>query len=299
MTRQRKAFTLLETILAVALSALLVGLVAAGMRMYTHVVADRRTDVTNAQVARVVLQRISTDIRAVYQPAEEEEPASSSLDDGTEGTEDGTDTGTADTSSTETDTTVDLTNSTAQPDPGLYGNGIELQIDVLGSFAQPIRYDSLISSGIDPLSANLLSDPKVVTYYTRTADDAELAGTPLESVEQSSSDSRKSILVRRVQSRSAAMFESTYGSATVGGTGEQLLSDQVSSIQFQYHDGYDWTDTWDSSTMGLPIMVKVTVAITDVASAEESSTTVITDDNLYEVIVRIPAAEIPEDTTGL
>ena len=296
MTRQRKAFTLLETILAVALSALLVGLVAAGMRMYTHVVADRRTDVTNAQVARVILQRIATDIRAAYQAAEEEEPASSSLDDGTEGTEDG-----AATTDTSTDTTADLTNATVQAVPGLYGNSAELQIDVLGSFAQPIRYDSLISSGVDALSANLLSDPKVVTYYVRTADDAELVGTPLEAVEQSSSSSRKSILVRRVQSRSAALFESAYGSsATVGGGGEQLLSDQVISIQFEYHDGYGWTDIWDSSTMGgLPIMVRVTAAVTDAASAEESSTTAISDENLYQVTVRIPAAEIPQDTTGL
>lgn len=299
MTRQRNAFTLLETILAVALSALLVGLVAAGMRMYTNVVADRRADVTNAQVARVILQRIAADIRSAYQAPEEEEPATTSLDDGTEGTDDGTGTGTDDTSTTETDPTVDLTNTTAQTVPGLYGNTIELQIDVLGSFAQPIRYDSLIASGIDPLSANLLSDPKVVTYYVRSADDAELAGTPLEPVEQSSSDSRKMVLVRRVQSRSAALFESTYGTAAVGGSGEQLLSDQVVSIEFAYHDGYDWTDSWDSSTMGLPIMVSVTLAVTDVASAEESSTTAISDDDLYQVIVRIPAAEIPEDTTGI
>ena len=50
---------------------------------------------------------------------------------------------------------------------------------------------------------------------------------------------------------------------------------------------------------GLPIMVRVTAAVTDAASAEESSTTAISDENLYQVTVRIPAAEIPQDTTGL
>ena len=38
----KPGFTLLEMILAVALSALLMGLIAAGMRIYTQVVADRR-----------------------------------------------------------------------------------------------------------------------------------------------------------------------------------------------------------------------------------------------------------------
>lgn len=72
------------------------------------------------------------------------------------------------------------------------------------------------------------------------------------------------------------------------------------SIQFQYHDGYDWTDTWDSATSGLPIAVKITLTIAD-ATDESFDAIELNSDNTFEMTVRIPTAEAvsAEDTTGL
>jgi len=308
--RRRSGFTLLETILAVGLSALLIALIAAGMRIYTNIVQDGRADVVNARVARTILQRIASDLRSAYTVTEEEDSSSSlgadplAADGGlgaiggtaTAGT--GTDTGAADVSADATaiDTTVDLTGSTVQQTPGVYGNQFELQVDVLGRFSEPVRYDMITSMGGDPLASNLLSEPKVITYYVRAATSAELAGTPLESTESNSRESM-SILARRIQSRAVAVNSAGLGMADTQ-TGEQMLSDQVVAIQFQYHDGYDWTDTWDTSTAGLPIAVKITLTIAD--AADESYDTVeMNSDNTFEMTVRIPTAEAvsTEDTS--
>lgn len=298
---RRAGFTLLETILAVALSALLIAAIAAGMRVYTSVVADRRADVVNAQVARVILQRIATDLRGAYMMPEEDSGGSAALGGGTDDLAAdgglGTETDSSATTDEAFDATLDLTGSTVQVEPGLYGNATELQVDVLGQFAKPIRYDMLTDAGLDPLAANLLSEPKVITYYSRSADDNELVGTPLESIVLSESG-RKTILSRRVQTRAQAVFDTA--SVGIGNmqAGEQLLSDQVISIEFAYHDGYDWLDSWDSSLMGgLPIAVNITLTIVDETATDNSDNTTLTQDNVFQQTVRIPAAELPTDDT--
>lgn len=285
---RRSGFTLLETILAVALSVLLIGLIGAGMRMYTNTVASRRADVVNAQVARVILQYIAQDLGRSYTVVVEEEQAASSGGDDL-AADDGVDT----ELDTAVDLTADLTGATAQEVPGIYGNQYELQVDVLGQFVKPIRYDMLTANTTDIVSTSLLSDPKVVTYYSRTADDSELAGTPLETV--GTSTGTKMILARRMQSRAVAMNSMSSGLGDLQ-SGEQLLSDQVVSIQFRYHDGYDWTDSWDSDLMaGLPLAVEITLTIMDQNETDDLSSVEVSPDNTFQMIVRIPTAEVPED----
>ena len=175
--RRRHGFTLLETILAVGLAALLLGLLGAGMRIYTRTVSQRRADVVNAQIARVVLNQIARDLRAAYVGAEDSSPAPTNvdLDDTTESDDTGTDT--TDTTDEEvSDATADLEGTNVQPTPGLYGNQSQLQIDVLGRFAEPAKFDTLTAAGVDPQAGNLLSDPKVVTYFLRPIDSSELSG---------------------------------------------------------------------------------------------------------------------------
>lgn len=289
-------FTLLETILALALSVILVGLIGSGLQIYSRVVSDRRADVVNAQVARVILQRIASDLQATYSRADEGDgqtiaaSGSDPLDDGTEG---GTDLGSEDDL---LDATADLTSSTAQANPGIYGNQAELQADILGQFAKPLKYDMLTAAGVDAMSANLLSEPKIVTYYLREADDSELVGTPLQSVTGASQ--RRLVLVRRVQSRAQAVFDSaaaTAGGGMTAALGEQLLSDQVASIQFSYHDGYDWLDTWDSSLLGMPLAVNITITVVSETSTESVDMNTLTTDNVFQRTVRIPTAELPAE----
>lgn len=302
--KRRAGFTLLETILAVSLAALLITIIAAGMRIYTRTVSDKRNDVVNARVARIILHRIANDLRSSYTVSAEEEDSGASLggdplaaDGGLGDLAGATDAAATDPGADTSTATVDLTGSTVQQTPGIYGNQFELQVDVFGRFAEPVRYDMVSSMGADPLTSNLLSEPKVVTYYTRAATSSELSGTLLESNESNASETM-SILARRVQTRAIAINSATLGAVDTL-SGEQMLSDQVVSIQFEYHDGVDWTAEWDTETMGgLPIAVRITVTVAD-ASDESFDNVVMDSTNTFEMIVRIPTTEAPaaDDTT--
>lgn len=298
LSRRSAGFTLLETILAIALSALLMAVLAGGMRIYTRLVSDRRADVVNAQLARVVMQQMRRDIQSTFYEEPSEDDGGGGTDLGgseLDGSDEGGDAGVA----TETiDTTVDLTGNAVQPTPGIYGNATELQIDMLGRFAMPLRFDSLTAAGVDPMSANLLSDPKVITYYLREIDPSELAGTPLENFGTSQAEGRQMVLIRRVQSRAQAIYTASAGLGSDLAAGEQLMTNQVVNMQFAYHDGYDWVDTWDSSLAGLPIAVNITLTIVDETATDTALDDALTTDNVFQMTVRLPTAELPEDETA-
>ena len=289
---RKSGFTLLEVILAVGLSALLMALIAAGMRIYTQTVARRRADVVNAQVARAILQQISQDLKASYTSADSEASTDIAPEDETGTDETGTDTTTEDAGAT--DTTADLTNSTVQPSPGLFGNQSELQVDVQGRFTEPVRFDTLVAASVDAQAANLLSDPKVITYFLRALDGSELAQTPLQSMGNTGS---QTVLVRRIASRAEAVYAATYG-GLADNAGEQLLSDQIVVLQFIYFDGFDWVDSWDSTTNGgLPVAVSITLTVMDeTADATDDYSTA----SVFEQTVYLPTAALPEATdTGI
>lgn len=307
-TQVGSGFTLLETILAVALSAVLMGLIAGGLQVYTQIVADRNADVINSQLARAVLHRITADLQAaIYEEPEEDESLApegdlggglsatatetSSTSAGTTATNSGT---ASEGSPAESGTSADLTTSSVATVPGLFGTLTELRIDVQGTFPHPLRYDAIVDAGGDPLVENLTSVDRVITYYLRTSSASELAGTPLESPD-SRQNQQTMILIRRVQKRAEAELDAAIGGGTSASAGEQLLSDQVVGLEFNYHDGYDWTDSWDSEEMGgLPIAVQITVTIADPGDDQS----VISEDNIFQAKVALPTAVIPDDTTS-
>ncbi len=70
MKRRRTAFTLIEVILAIALSAVLLTLIGTAINLYLVQVDAGRTRVEEAQLARSILSMIADDIRAtsIYKP---------------------------------------------------------------------------------------------------------------------------------------------------------------------------------------------------------------------------------------
>ena len=68
--RTRRGFSLLEVILAVALTAVVVAMVAAAIDFHLGQLTVRRAKIEEAQLARAVLRRIADDLRGaiVYRP---------------------------------------------------------------------------------------------------------------------------------------------------------------------------------------------------------------------------------------
>ena len=291
----RRGFTLLETMLAVGLSALLIALVAAALQMYTQVVANRNEEVTNAQFARAVLQQITGDLRsAIYEEPSEDEASLDPLDDTLADTADlegdlPADETTSDLTDGVSTAALDLTNSTVAAVPGVYGNLTEVRIDVRGKIPFPLRYDTMVNAGADPITEGLLSVDRVITYYLRPATATELAGTPLE-MPADDFGQDTTILVRRVQTRAEAAYESSLGGQASTQAGEQLLCDRIVALEFNYHDGYDWTDSWDSELQGgLPIAVQITITVADPNNEDAIG-------SIFQTRVALPTAIYPDAT---
>jgi hypothetical protein len=280
---------LLETILAVSLLAVLLMLMGSAIRIYSRLVTDRRADVVSAQIARAVLHRVAEDLRATFYAKQEGGQGGGLGDDGGElSGSDGASAGGV--------TTTDLTASTAQATPGVYGNEFELQLDVLGRFAKPVKYDNLVAMGLDPQSVNLWSDPKIVTYYLRPSNPSELVGTPLE-VFDSTATEQRNVLIRRVQSRAQAIYSTAMGDPNAVQQGEQLLSDQVVGLAFEFFDGLQWLSQWDSELDGgLPVAVRVTLTIVDAHEVSAGSSVGAMDSpagDTYQITVSLPTAGTP------
>ena len=306
-TRPRYGFTLLETVLAIALSAALLLLISGALTIYSRLVSDRRAEVVNAQLARAAVDMIALDIRSAFISAEA--GAAMAAGDTDEGGTDGGDTGGdlggdtgddtgTDTSDTSSVASADLAQGTVASSAGLYGNQYQIQIDVLGRFMKPVKYDQLLNVGAVPP----LSDPQIVSYFLRPVIPAELVGTPFEVTDVTSSATR-SVLIRREQGRATAVYEANYGASATPAR-EQMLSDQIVALEFAYFDGIEWLTEWDSDFEGgLPVAVQITIAVMDmeaaVAGSSVTSASTSSVAEYYQRTVYLPLSASAQATDGL
>jgi hypothetical protein len=197
------------------------------------------------------------------------------------GTGTGTSTGTGTESDTDSeDRTSDIADAAPQSVPGLYGNPNQIQVDIsrLPRVDQYIAISNLADGGIT--NANLSSDIKNVSYFVinnGASSPGTLDGT-----------AALTGLVRREMSRAAGVFASQQ-SGQLPLTPDALtpIAPEVMEIDFQYTDGTQWLDTWDTvSYGGLPVAVQVSIIIAPLHSTSANA-----QPNVYRLLVSIPAAK--------
>ncbi len=288
MYRQNAAFTLLEVILAMALSVLVIFALSMAVDLNLRLLDAGRTQVVEAQLARAVLQVIARDISAVVysnpsdlkkltsnafltassQSGSTSQSGTNSSQSTNQSSQSGnaqnsssSSTGSSSTSDTSTDETTtdidrtsDLADATSQTQPGLYGNTAELLIDV----SRLPRADQLNASNQEGNTANTgyLSDLKTVAYYV-ISDSASLPLTTGNGLNSARG------LVRREFDRAPAVYAAQQGQVIQPEGNLVPLAPEVEAIEFHYFDGTQLLDTWDSiSQNGLPVAVDITVYIT-------------------------------------
>jgi len=109
-------------------------------------------------------------------------------------------------------------------------------------------------------------------------------------------------LVRQERDRSVA----SYGNVAVDlsdtsrDTGEDLLAEEVTRLEFRYFDGYQWWPSWDSDTRGgLPMAIEILIGLMDRKTTAATPTSLLGVTNtqnvpqelIYRLVVRIPTAE--------
>ncbi|HAN98801.1 MAG TPA: hypothetical protein DCQ98_15790 [Planctomycetaceae bacterium] len=304
----RRGFTLLEVILALALSVLVIGAMGYAIYFHLRVLEDQRNRVEQALVARGLMQLMATDIRAGVQykpidmsqleallsstdltalladPALAEMASAAGLDAGAAagmtGDDGGTDAGTAGTDAAATE-------EEPAPRPGLFGNAAELRVDIS---RMPRRDEYLY--GISQDGLDFSSDLKTVIYRvvpTSALDPAQLAGLPV-SFEQ---DAMSLVRISVSHSVSRLADESGADPAALGNT--LVLANEVRSLAFRYFDGAagEWVEEWDSESMeSLPNAVEIVLSLRMAVSQVNLQEL---PEESYRLVVHLPMAEPPAD----
>ena len=287
----RAAFTLFEILLASALSVLLLGLLSMTVHLYLRSVDASRTEVEEAGLARNVLARIAHDLTSTVRYRKPEESpatafgsASSSgrssrgSSSSSSGGGSGTESETSEEEESETDESSNLADALEPPQvPGLYGNEYELQIDV-NRLPRLNELETMLS-GANVVAAQPPSNVKTVTYFIRQGE--TLTGATIgQDVDQRAQGG----LVRRSVDRVATQWAAAGGNLVATEEQEKLFAPEVTVIEFEYFDGVEWLREWDSEEDGLPVAVKVAIAIRPFdADPEDASASTAPVGSLFEM----------------
>jgi len=150
--------------------------------------------------------------------------------------------------------------------PGIFGSASSIEIDV-SRLPRPDEYVIQQGSMSTGSLGDMPSDIKTVGYYVQ-APRGDGVQDPLarltSQIATSSSASTAGLsggLVRRSLDRAVTQYAYEIGSTTqLMRTGE-IIAPEVLGIDFSYFGPQGWQTQWDSSTMGLPSVVKVTIAM--------------------------------------
>jgi len=316
-SRWPAGFSLLELLLALALSVALMALVGAAMTFYATRLETRNTEVRQVELAQSILSVIRNDLRATLLPPEFDASSLENLLTTASGGQteqpgagqDLSAAGLDDLSQPEAEevpsTTLpgatansDLSSGSAQSKrPGLIGNQTQLQFEI-SRLPRIEEYQQLIAPASTGQIADVPSDIKTVSYFVQAA--GGMVRDPLDATDagalfaQNLAGGTSGGLVRRALDRSLTNFSlANSGGASIAGTGD-LLAREVVSIGFRYWDGLLWQIYWDSDEMGsLPLAIEVTLEIaTDFGTgAAENSAGILQsgpETRRYVQIVRLP-----------
>jgi hypothetical protein len=285
---------LLELILSLALAAVVAGLM--GSLVQTFLVNQERgqDSVRQAQLARAVLNMIAEDIRTTvrYQPFDtsglQQLLSSGSGGGGApsgggsgasgggasasggasvgNGTPSGGSSGGGGSPSTSSGGTSSTTPTTASLPPGLYGSSTSIEIDV-SRLPRPDEYYPQMSDPLTGSLGDMPSDIKTIGYYVQSPR-PDGVQDPLAALSQqattangASSTPSNGGLVRRSVDRAITQYAYENGSSDQLLRTGQIVAPEVMAIEFQYFDGTQWLAEWDGSQLGLPHVVKITIAM--------------------------------------
>ncbi len=335
----RLGMSLMEVMIALSLTTLVAGLTGGLMRWY--VVNQTRADTTfeELRLARSILGMIADDLRCVFrnepfdiQPlvtlmqssaggqavasvagmAQTGASADTSGQSGTGGSSADASSmlsgssmmssgGMVDSSSTMTTTSNSLP-------PGILGSATTLEVDI----SRPPRVDEMITQTPDLMSGtlnDLPTDLKTVSYYVQgnqlngvTDSLASLSNDVLNSDNSTLSSSG---LVRRMIARNVLQKAYLDGQNDLIMRTGTLISKDVVGIYFEFFDGTQWIQTWDSSSQGIPTVVRVSIAMQNpttptekrlLAPVDLSMTSPVTlteaGVTVYSTLVTIPGAAL-------
>ena len=300
----RAAFTLLEVLIAMAVSLLLLGAVYAALDLHWKYSSAGRDEVERAQLVRAIFQRMELDIRSVVYPPPTASDASQMAGSGastggTSGSTTGQTTpsgagtagtagsagtaGTASTASTATGSTTtstaaDSTEALTQSTVGVLGDSQTLMLHVSRP-ARHLDYGAVIDGqSSQQRSSDLLS----VAYFVATSGGSGLQGLVGSRLGGGATGTARG-LARLEGDRLMMNLADEQGNLDALAARTELLAPEVTVVQFLYFDGAEWLTDWDSTAVGgLPRAIRVEMLI---------------QQQVYSLVIAVPLAKPTVSTT--
>ncbi len=317
MLRPRAAFTLLEMLLALGLSAVVIAAIAMAVDIHWRVLDAGRRDVEEAQLARAILTRMADDIRGAvqYDPQQAEKLLGQVVPSPTDAGELASAAGlnAAEVQSAMSEMggdSTDAPSSWVPPSiPALYGSTDVLQVDV----SRLPRLDQISAAvGADPLSptAQHLTDVQSIAYYLGDAGVAS-SSQPVDGASAAPSGTASSGgLFRRQLDRAITAWAAEQGTLSNVDVLLEPIAPEVTRLEFSYYDGSSWYSEWDSvAAGGLPTAVEIAIALRRPPKARgaaswfsASEENEVEESGIYRILVVLPGAhapsQVPESTSG-
>ncbi len=318
-TRKPFGFTLLEVILASGLSLIVMLALAGAIQFFLFQVDASKNQIEQAQLARAIMRRMENDLRSAIWKQEidftsVQDLAASTVASGSSNVASAASAAGIDPSMASSalagSSTENIAASTVLPTTiGLYGNAMELQVDI-SRVPRIDEYDPEYSSILSRELGDIPSDIKTVTYFLLQPGVSSLGHGV---VGDAGITEEQFGLVRRELDRAVTQYAMNNGQSTNLDASAEILAPEVSLLAFRYFDGIGWLDQWDSEEMGgLPMAVDVMIAIRDHKTTQAllagDTDVVMTDDEgnvmgkVYRRLIRIPIAkpyEEEEETTDM
>lgn len=306
----RRAFSLLEVVVAMSLSVVLLGALLTALDLQRRLWTTGRAEIEQARLQRAILERIARDIRSVaYEIAAEEEEevatgtfgATSEEELDSSSTEDSTEDSEEEEASAE-DVVVAADEALTSGAAMLAGDSANLVLQI-NRPSRPSPMMLLAAASGDPnlLAAATIRDQRSVAYFLSQNSAGNLqaaAASYLSSVQGSPAVG----LVRLEGNSQAMQYADALGDIDSLAAHARTLAPEVAYLQFRYFDGLSWYDAWDSSTMGtLPAAVEITVGLAQQSAEIEpndiaATTTSLTGLNVAQMVVYLPTS-VPASTT--
>ena len=278
--RHRQGFSLLELLIAMSLTLTLMGMLYTAMDLHYRFSTVGQIEVERSQIARALLSQMTADVRsAVYVPQdvpEEEEPSDADADE---------------------DITVDLMAEFLPPDLAFAGSSLGLFGDS-ESLVIHARRPRRTTSSPDGESLEIADgDLRTVAYFL-AGGESSMSITygdmvTIRGTVSSAPDQDITGVARMVGNPMTLSLLEDPADAGLMTSEAVVLAEEIETLQFEYHDGYEWVAEWDSQAMEkLPSAVRITITFRD-EEYDDLSMTRQTASELtrqYSLVVPLPAS---------
>lgn len=314
----RRAFTLLELMLALGLTTVILLAVSMAIDLHLRAFDSRRRNLEESQLARAILSIIADDIRNAVQEYKQDvsgvqELMQASAGEAAQAVEDltgvqleGETTGEGEEMSAgeeeESTNTQNLSSTvTLPPRPGIYGNQYELQVDV-SRLPRYDEYQQMMMANSTQGPIDIPSDIKTVTYYVVTSGTGTGTANAMSGGFGTAQNAAASTdlqvvghgLVRRQLDRAVAQWALSNGGFSTADESAEVLAPEVVSLEFQYFDGSQWLFEWDTdANQSLPLAIRIGLLVSSSASpnvADATSAPESGDVRYYSLLVPIRIA---------